>query len=201
MRPIHRTDLRQDDSPPFWGEECFIRGCNEAAALRMILSASAFDSMMVNAGSDENAWLPHGRTYDNQRYSPLKQITANNVRSLSLASMNTAAIWPASRSTQSAFLYEGGIEGRWKKFLCQSSQIQSPLASDAMQSAASVASRWSAERGLHARARRECRRRRSYESRSQALPEQPRSPTFFRGWSSSRSAGFQPVVLAHHVER
>ena len=42
MRPIHRTDLRQDDSPPFWGEEWFIRGCNEAAALRMVLSASAF---------------------------------------------------------------------------------------------------------------------------------------------------------------
>jgi hypothetical protein len=42
MRPIHRTDLRQNDSPPFWGKEWFIRSCNEAAALRMVLSASAF---------------------------------------------------------------------------------------------------------------------------------------------------------------
>ena len=40
------------------------------------------DAMMLNAGSDENDWLLHGRTYDNQRYSPLKQVTADNVRSL-----------------------------------------------------------------------------------------------------------------------
>jgi len=40
------------------------------------------DSMMQNAGADENDWLLHGRTYDNQRYSPLKQITAENVSSL-----------------------------------------------------------------------------------------------------------------------
>jgi alcohol dehydrogenase (cytochrome c) len=41
------------------------------------------DSMMRDAVSDENNWLLHGRTYDNQRYSPLKQITADNVKSLS----------------------------------------------------------------------------------------------------------------------
>jgi alcohol dehydrogenase (cytochrome c) len=40
------------------------------------------DSMMLNAGSDENDWLLHGRTYDNQRYSPLRQITAENVSAL-----------------------------------------------------------------------------------------------------------------------
>ncbi len=38
--------------------------------------------MMQNAGTDENDWLLHGRTYDNQRYSPLKQITVENVSSL-----------------------------------------------------------------------------------------------------------------------
>jgi PQQ-dependent dehydrogenase (methanol/ethanol family) len=41
------------------------------------------DSMMLNADPDENNWLLHGRTYDNQRYSPLKQITADNAKSLS----------------------------------------------------------------------------------------------------------------------
>ncbi|MEA3133714.1 MAG: hypothetical protein QOG17_1560 [Gammaproteobacteria bacterium] len=40
------------------------------------------DPMMLNAASDENNWLLHGRTYDNQRYSPLKQITADNAKSL-----------------------------------------------------------------------------------------------------------------------
>jgi len=41
------------------------------------------DPMMVNAASDESNWLLHGRTYDNQRYSPLQQITSDNVKSLS----------------------------------------------------------------------------------------------------------------------
>jgi alcohol dehydrogenase (cytochrome c) len=41
------------------------------------------DPMMVNAASDEANWLLHGRTYDNQRYSPLQQITSDNVKSLS----------------------------------------------------------------------------------------------------------------------
>lgn len=45
------------------------------------------DSMMLNAASNENDWLLHGRTYDNQRYSPLKQITAANVNSLNLVAL------------------------------------------------------------------------------------------------------------------
>lgn len=45
------------------------------------------DSMMRGAAADESNWLLHGRTYDNQRYSPLRQITAQNVRSLTLATL------------------------------------------------------------------------------------------------------------------
>jgi alcohol dehydrogenase (cytochrome c) len=45
------------------------------------------DSMMLNAASDENDWLLHGRTYDNQRYSDLRQITADNVKSLNLVGL------------------------------------------------------------------------------------------------------------------
>jgi len=45
------------------------------------------DSMMLNAASDDNDWLLHGRTYDNQRYSPLKQITVANVNSLNLVAL------------------------------------------------------------------------------------------------------------------
>jgi hypothetical protein len=63
----------------------------------------------------------------------------------SLASAITAATWAAARSTKTAFLYERGMEGRWKKFICQSARIQSPLVSDAIQSAALLASRWSGE--------------------------------------------------------
>jgi alcohol dehydrogenase (cytochrome c) len=45
------------------------------------------DSMMLHASSDENNWLLHGRTYDNQRYSTLKQITAANAKSLGLVAL------------------------------------------------------------------------------------------------------------------
>ncbi|MDB6087259.1 MAG: pyrrolo-quinoline quinone [Gammaproteobacteria bacterium] len=45
------------------------------------------DSMMLGAASDRNNWLLHGRAYDNQRYSPLGQITADNVKSLSLVTL------------------------------------------------------------------------------------------------------------------
>jgi len=40
------------------------------------------DSMLLNAAQDENNWLLHGRTYDNQRYSPLRQIDPSNVKRL-----------------------------------------------------------------------------------------------------------------------
>jgi alcohol dehydrogenase (cytochrome c) len=56
------------------------------------------DSMMLNAGADENDWLLHGRSYDNQRYSPLKQITADNIKSLSLVALVQTAM-PASFET------------------------------------------------------------------------------------------------------
>ena len=40
------------------------------------------DDMLKNAARDENNWLLHGRTYDNQRYSPLKQINPSNIKRL-----------------------------------------------------------------------------------------------------------------------
>lgn len=40
------------------------------------------DAMLHNAAKDNNNWLLHGRTYDNQRFSPLTQISAANVKKL-----------------------------------------------------------------------------------------------------------------------
>lgn len=40
------------------------------------------NKMMLNANSDKNNWLLYGRTYDNQRFSPLKQINTKNVHRL-----------------------------------------------------------------------------------------------------------------------
>jgi alcohol dehydrogenase (cytochrome c) len=56
---------------------------NVYAQLPAGTNVNVTDSMMLNADADENNWLLHGRTYDNQRYSPLKQITADNAKSLS----------------------------------------------------------------------------------------------------------------------
>jgi PQQ-dependent dehydrogenase (methanol/ethanol family) len=50
-------------------------------------NVSVSDAMMLHATSDTGNWLLHGRTYDNQRYSPLGKITPANVKSLSLVGL------------------------------------------------------------------------------------------------------------------
>jgi glucose dehydrogenase len=40
------------------------------------------DQQLLNANSDQNNWLLYGRTYDNQRFSPLTQINSGNVKRL-----------------------------------------------------------------------------------------------------------------------
>jgi quinohemoprotein ethanol dehydrogenase len=40
---------------------------------------------IVQADQDPGNWLSHGRTYSEQRYSPLAKIDAGNVRQLGLA--------------------------------------------------------------------------------------------------------------------
>ena len=45
---------------------------NVYAKLPAGANVNVTDSMMLNAASNENDWLLHGRTYDNQRYSPLE---------------------------------------------------------------------------------------------------------------------------------
>jgi len=40
---------------------------------------------IMNADQEPQNWLAHGRTYDEQRYSPLKKITRDNIKELGLA--------------------------------------------------------------------------------------------------------------------
>jgi alcohol dehydrogenase (cytochrome c) len=56
------------------------------------------DSMMREVASNNKDWLLPGRTYDNQRYSPLEQITAGNVGSLRVAALVQTGM-PASFET------------------------------------------------------------------------------------------------------
>ncbi|MBB6093312.1 alcohol dehydrogenase (cytochrome c)/quinohemoprotein ethanol dehydrogenase [Povalibacter uvarum] len=61
-----------------------------AAAIALILSVSASAApvdanRIVKAGANNSEWVTHGRTYDEQRYSPLARVTQDNVGKLGLA--------------------------------------------------------------------------------------------------------------------
>ena len=49
------------------------------------VTATVDGERIVNADDEPGNWLAHGRTYDEQRFSPLDQITADNVGDLGLA--------------------------------------------------------------------------------------------------------------------
>jgi len=48
------------------------------------LSMTAQDRALIRAGDDRDNWRLHGRTYDNQRFSPLTQIGPHNISRLEL---------------------------------------------------------------------------------------------------------------------
>ena len=49
------------------------------------VTATIDTTRITNANSEPGNWLAHGRTYDEQRYSPLNQINTENVKELSVA--------------------------------------------------------------------------------------------------------------------
>jgi quinohemoprotein ethanol dehydrogenase len=44
-----------------------------------------YTSRLLNADSDNESWLLHGRTYDESRFSPLTDINDSNVNQLGLS--------------------------------------------------------------------------------------------------------------------
>jgi PQQ-dependent dehydrogenase (methanol/ethanol family) len=50
-------------------------------------SVASTDQQLLNANADQDNWLLHGRTYDNQRFSPLTQITKGNVSKLAIKAL------------------------------------------------------------------------------------------------------------------
>ena len=63
------------------GAACLgLAGCSPAADEGRITAES-----LVNAGADDANWITHGRTYSEQRFSPLNQINAETVGDLGLA--------------------------------------------------------------------------------------------------------------------
>lgn len=69
-------------------------GAIACAEERSTRSAAVDAARLVNADADSANWLAHGRTYDEQRFSPLEQIDVSNVSRLGLAwhhDLNAAA--------------------------------------------------------------------------------------------------------------
>ena len=64
-----------------------IASCGEAnkPTLASITAADVNGEAIIAADQRPGVWLSHGRTYSEQRFSPLKQITTENVTSLGLA--------------------------------------------------------------------------------------------------------------------
>ena len=90
-----------------------------ALASALILSAcgeAAIDSdRLVNANDDSANWITYGRTYDEQRFSPLDQIDTSNVGNLGLAwfaDMDTARGQEATPLVMDGKLY---LTTAWSK--------------------------------------------------------------------------------------
>jgi|TARA_Y100000031_G_C8251393_1_gene400699 quinohemoprotein ethanol dehydrogenase len=49
---------------------------------QQVLAATQIDDRALADESNEQDWLAYGRTYSEQRFSPLKQINSNNVQNL-----------------------------------------------------------------------------------------------------------------------
>ncbi len=62
------------------------------------MDVNVSDDNMKAAGRNRRDWLLHGRTYSNQRYTPLRQINARNVRGLKPVALIQTAM-PASFET------------------------------------------------------------------------------------------------------
>ena len=94
--PVHRAD-------PKTNTDEIVRAAPPVRTVYAPLPAGAdvtvTDSMMLSAQSDESNWLLHGRTYDNQRYSPLKQITVENVNSLNLVALVQTGVTASFETT------------------------------------------------------------------------------------------------------
>ena len=63
-----------------------VAGCGQPSRSGGASGAGAVDAArLLAADSDADNWLSYGRTYDEQRYSPLDQINDSNVGQLGLA--------------------------------------------------------------------------------------------------------------------
>src|SRR5215471_3456631 len=104
-----------------WGRHAMMKnGLIACAVLPFLLlagssgrSAPLDDSSLRNSDKDSGNWLMYGRTYDDHRYSPLKQIDEQNVGKLGLAWSHE---FGTTRGLEATPLVENGViytTGSW----------------------------------------------------------------------------------------
>ncbi|MFV0477742.1 MAG: PQQ-dependent dehydrogenase, methanol/ethanol family [Parahaliea sp.] len=80
---------------------------SEAAAADKSRTYAAVDSQrLIKADAEPGQWMSHGRTYDEQRYSPLKQINADNISELGL---DWYYDFPSNRGMEATSIVVDGI--------------------------------------------------------------------------------------------
>jgi quinohemoprotein ethanol dehydrogenase len=91
--------------------------CGSGPAMPTLPKAAAVDAARIEAADREPGnWLSYGRTYDEQRFSPLKQVDASNVKDLGLAW--SFDLLTAHRGQESTPLVIDGVmyvTGAWSK--------------------------------------------------------------------------------------
>ncbi|MGE5722088.1 MAG: PQQ-dependent dehydrogenase, methanol/ethanol family, partial [Sphingomonadales bacterium] len=73
---------------PFWllvGVVLALGGCGPQSQQQARKWAAVDDARLAAADADVDNWMSNGRTWDEQRYSPVDQINSGNVQNLSLA--------------------------------------------------------------------------------------------------------------------
>lgn len=74
---------QQEETNP--GRETVSAGAGDHSDRISVVTGSVDADRIINANSEPQNWLAHGRTYDEQRFSPLNRINADNVADLGLA--------------------------------------------------------------------------------------------------------------------
>ena len=77
---ISQQDADEDVSAPV-----VVSDADQLAAHIRRVTSSLDGQRIINADTEPQNWLAHGRTYDEARFSPLEQINADNVSELGLA--------------------------------------------------------------------------------------------------------------------
>lgn len=75
------VDESQDEQTPATEQKMEVMEENEPVDV----SSAVYGNRIINADNEPGNWLSHGRTYDEQRFSPLAQINSDNVGDLGLA--------------------------------------------------------------------------------------------------------------------